>query len=932
MITFVLVVLVIASFYFFGIPVARLIMPERFDKYDLVVAPIIGIPSHMLVAQFISQAGLTGRTIVIITLLIFVALWVYLIYKKRVQIDIKGSSLRPFLLSLVVLLLGAWPMFYVGYDAFMAFVNPDAVSYVADTEYLQDHSLSSVPPDLSGQPYLQYAKSYASTHRRIGSQFTMLYMSQLTGIGLQESFNIVAVSFLLLFPIAVFIFARIGVGLSERASLVAAALASLASLTPFSFLSQSLGSLSASVLLPTALAFVPRAVTSGDPTHRNLSILLGVGLLYAYFPGFPFLAVPAIVYGLWVGIKDRSSLKRNLRIALAAIAVLIVISPTHFIELLRLLSYESFSARQSISLAGDELLLGFGYALTEQFLPVFWGMAYYPFGVLMPYAESIPFAVGLIVLAVLLSLITIVALVRFRSVYHDFLLFVAVTYLLIMILQFAQNNGYGMLKVAIWIEFLKVSLVAISLYQFSELFGAKKAAKPYQLAVLLCFVLYVGFNIYSTMRLTMLTIVGQPGIPYVNWTQYPQRNEITSLRHQAAAVSGTGSILIGLQQLLPQWWAQYFLRDAMVSILQPVQLSPSNRIENVSPPNPATDRYLLTWTDSTQDVVDQKNARIVWQNRQFRMYDLESARNFVFPGLNWYAVESKKQGRSRLWQRFRWIRGDAQLLLLNPTSDSLRLKMTLWAGYGLTSQKRTIDLFLNGKYIERFHLNGLSSYISAPFRPASRLDTLVLKIHEKVNPLPRIWGLWNTWVPRDSRRLNVGATDVTILTSEEYDRLGYPSSATIGDLEHGDSPEFNGVTFDGWILDTATVMLRRDPEHNAFHISGEIPKVGQGSPYALKVFVDKNFLTELRFPTAANFDTTVLLPPRVESHERVRISIVPSFLFKPSDYGINDDQRALGFRLHAASFEKVPTTRASRDVEQLSTDRALEQLASRRKK
>ncbi len=902
MMTIVLILFFVLSLLLFGMPVVSLAMPAEHKRYRLMLAPIAGFAAYVLVTQFVAIFGFTGKSIALAGLVPFVGLWIWAAIAKKIDFRLKGAEATPLVFSIIIVVIGAWPLFVRGYDTYMAFVNPDAVTYVSDTHYLQDHSFQDVPRDQPYRPYLQWSMMYAESHRRIGAQFAMLYMSQATGIGYPEAFNIVSAVLLFLFPVSVFLFARIGVELPEKAALTAAALASLASLTPFSFLSQSIGSISASVLLPVGLAFVPRSLSGRDRLYKIMAVLSGAGLYYAYFPVFPFLVVPALLYAIAAAYHDRSLLKQNLLLAIFGLVALIAVNPVHFYEVLKLTINEAVGSRLSISLSGDELLLGYAYTLTEQYLPVFWGMAYYPFSILMPLAQSITFALALLVLGFLVLILMVIALVRYRKEYNAFLVYVLGANIVVLVLEFLGNNGYGLLKLAIWLEYLKVTLIAIVIFTMVRRRASGKLAMFGRAAILLSISLYVLFNLYSTFQLTTLTIKRERGTPYVNWAEFPSRGEIDSLSTEANALSKRGSVLIGLQQILPQWWSQYFLREARISILEPVQLSPSNRRLNVSPPHPATDRYLLSWFDPNYDIVRQKNGRTLWMSRHFRIYDLDSVYNFLFPGIRWYTVEGKDTASDMIWKRFRWARDSVQLIILKPTADSLRLKMTLWAGYGLRNQKRTIDLLLNGQNIATFSINGMATYISPPFRSEGMVDTLTLAIREEAFPIPRDWGLWNLWVPKDSRRLNIGATNLTLLTTADHAELAYPHAIDFTDTGHELSPEYNGITPDRWVLDTAVVALSSPPGATKIRIKGEMQSLPGVPIPEFSLRINNTPKRTITLPRFGIFDTVVTIGAFSSVSRVTRITFIPSGTFIASSRGTGKDYRTLGFRLESVGF------------------------------
>ncbi|MGH9428778.1 MAG: hypothetical protein ACRD2L_21030, partial [Terriglobia bacterium] len=170
-----------------------------------------------------------------------------------------------------------------------------------------------------------------------------------------------------------------------------------------------------------------------------------------------------------------------------------------------------------------------------------------------------------------------------------------------------------------------------------------------------------------------------------------------------------------------------------------------------------------------------------------------------------------------------------------------RLAFTGHTGPGLNSPRRTVEFFHNRqKFGSDKVINGFARVVSDPFYPKGGVDTLVIRIKEKVAPPARPFGLWHTDLPIEYRKLNLSVSDIELLPP------GEPSSQlSLGQAIRGadlftKSYSFDGIEPNQWVREAMNFSLLRPSEASSLTLSVTAPDVGQlRFPMHLKLTVDR---------------------------------------------------------------------------------------------
>jgi hypothetical protein len=135
-------------------------------------------------------------------------------------------------------------------------------------------------------------------------------------------------------------------------------------------------------------------------------------------------------------------------------------------------------------------------------------------------------------------------------------------------------------------------------------------------------------------------------------------------------------------------------------------------------------------------------------------------------------------------------------------------------------------------------VTGAGRVVSKPFYSSGGVDLLVIKLKEKVRPLPRSFRLWNKQIPGDYRRLNLMVADLRVFPPEEP--VPEPSTYSL----HGDDLLEQSYAFDGlqpnrWAGRSLSMTLKRPPWARGLTFSIFVPGIsGFHFPYRLQAMID----------------------------------------------------------------------------------------------
>jgi hypothetical protein len=862
--TLVAVLCFVAFMYLCGFGPTLLLTTAEESPDRLVVMPALGLCSYIVVAMALAQFDLTGGVIAPIVTALFVVLSVlgWMKGTKPTLSEFRKAAPIALLGALTVAVAGL-PLFRTGYADYWGFANPDAAVLMPLVDWIRSHPLS-IPPYYHADP-----EGFRGITLNVifGIYYLTIAVSQITAIPAGLLFTSTILSLVFLVPGTVYSLAA-AVGLSDVRCKAAATLIVCSSLVPFTFYLDSLGSFTVIAVMPVSVAFALRYIAR--PTVR-LAVALAIacaGLYFGYLAniGFTGLLVGTVLAcGVW---KGALSLRRAVLTGGAIAAVIVLIFPGFALNLLKLFMIEAFRSR-FVKGPPDEIILGLSSGLTENIFPLYWGfemrnLVAWPFhhsGIL---AWAV--AVGLSAL-VLVGLCT--RLSRLPSVFRVILgvvLAVVVAYVL-------AGNGYGVFKLAAWTDpFLILAFASI-------IFDIHLALRSRRHRVLAWIPLGALF-VYVVPNLAMTLELGARATEYGH--EPGAGNAPMSLREMRELATmhpglGRREIAVAVSDWVAQRWIECYLGPRWPSYLPPITLAAHD--STPARPAPEIRRYLLHWKTPLADVVAPPDCPAVWSNRLFALSSLNDCRNALVFGVGWYRFERSET--TLLLSRFRWLRKRGELLLIHPDGSPQRLRLGFVAGPGLSSPKRTISIFLNGQEIDSFDIVGSGTVLTLPFVATGPIAQLEVAVKEDAHPLARAFGLWNRWVPREPRVLNVAITEVILIGQEVSLKL--PPSLDLGSAQGWHSPS-SGFFPDRWIGDEATLDLQSPGVPNEIRITGMAPQgVNLPFPFHVRLAVNGMQLPACSISGPGEFEALCGIPATVQralrADEPERIVIRPEATF-----------------------------------------------------
>ncbi|MBI4576414.1 MAG: hypothetical protein HY722_09155 [Planctomycetes bacterium] len=802
--------------------------------------------------------------------------------------ELKGA-LAPLLTGAAAVLFIAWPLLYHGHAAYWGFANPDQPFYMTILKYLHTHSFG-VPQGTAGGDRTVV----------IGLSYFLSMLNVLTGIPVELLFGVACAGVLFLIPPSLCLLAEFGFGMPRGTSLVSGLLLAVSSVLAQTFYLHSLGALTVIALLPIGMALAIHYTRSTSLKNAMLLALAITGMFYCYYPGFGVLGIAigsVMISGL---IRRAISLRAAIIPALlAAGLMLLVFLPQAGAILTRLLT-ETVSSRLAVSPSSDEVQLSFALVLTEEVVPFIWGFSHLDSPALLPGSPNLAFFTLFTLGCLLLALLLLSTIGRLSRLGNDYVVPV-VALLAITCIYIAGDNAYGVFKLIAWIQpLLLLGLTATCM----GMARAMARGRLRMLAVLPPMLLLgqAGLNLVRTAQAGQFTSRSAPGSMH-NLPSYSLRS-FRSLAEIPDAFGREGMI-VGLADPVVQRWASAFLEMEDVPFAPVLTLnvedsdSATSQRYLTSSMKGLDSKYLLHWAESAADIVSPPAAAPVWSNGTFSLTPWMAARNTLLLGAGWYRKEQYPEAGLAWLQRFRWMRRRAEAILLNPSTGPHRLALTVVAGYGNPSVTRSLVLWVNGQKLEEIKVTGYARLLSRPFVAIAPWTHLELEVEEAAHLVPRPHGLWNTWIPRDPRRLNIAVSEFALVpdNGEAADLSTTMDLTSQASFRH---VLFDGIFPDRWVGNKAMVELGLPHGATAIELVGMVPGVPTlPFPYRIRAVVNGTSVGEQSIPHPGAFQLRFSLKEVMATNDVGKATIVvePAATFLGAQLGMSEDHRPLSILL-----------------------------------
>jgi hypothetical protein len=918
---------------------------------NLLLAPAVGVSLSVLTILVVTRSGMPSLYSAVPIALGLLAVTSALLGYSRPRVPVREYA--PFaLLLLIALIMTGRPMFERG-TGWLSFANDDMANYVLGADLLRRSGFASAP-DLNllttGQDYsLYYWFTLVPGSARPGSELLLGWTSSLTGMSGHQVFMPMILSLhLTLISAAAALVWR--VSRSTLAALAVSALLSVSALTSLGTLQQliaqvtGLGVLIAAVVCifePTPEQQLQAAIRSG-----LLIGLLVAALLVIYPEVFPFLGAAAAAHFALRAIRTRAlSSKPELAMAGAALAITALSLNTYIPSVVSFLAFQTSVGLRPIDLQSSI----FPYFLLPSGLADLWG-----FQNIIELASDPWLSIGIVAGGILLVIAAAAATVL--ALRGNPAGVVAIVMLALSARLFAQQSGFGLFKLAMYIQPFLIASLAIAWL------GSRPRPRIWRLVpvVVLAIAGLPGQNAYVERSRGAFGEVPN-GFPLGISQEFQQT--LQSVPPSSVLIDTNNIVLAKLQALYTQgrptiypsrdffgymippniWFGDGNVHDNVAARYVPEQISmldpqqPNltdqfivNTIGDASPSSDACD--LLVSTTGHQSIFN------TWRFEPTNNSDFETSpcnvvsNHLIFVhsalGLHYYQIVGSRHfeespANISIYQlepdpmlAGRTMSGIGRYLLfevMNP-SQALRLMVDVTATLKADGVNALPQAAAIGQSRVPLGLLGRGSarVFSPPLLPQriNGRDYLVLDMGADPQAFPeRRSGLMNLFgrdVPIDRRRLVGFGRAISAVSDAEYAAIQPPSALTRfpDDLIRPDV-EYSGIYEDGWISDAAFVRLTRPADSSVLVIRGLVPSIRDPKfQVQAEVQVDGQVVLNQDLPVG-EFELRSAVPVKTTARIELRFSAAQSLP--------DPDNRPVAAQLHSLGFES-PAASAAQDI------------------
>ncbi len=909
--TFLLVFALLGLAWLSGAGIVWILFPSPRPAPRILLAPFAGIAFSVLSFFVLLPLNLNGIEVGRVQIALAAVLAVAGM-RRRMDWSADWSEAKGALWPACgALLLIGWPLFTIGARDFLGFGNPDMSAFITRLRYFSGHSFSLPDP--------RFYRGFDSG-AWLGV-FSLIYqLTAATGVAVDELFTVTGAAFLFLGPLSVYLLFRMGLDWPRGRSLAAACLAGVSSQVAYAYFLDSLGTLTAAVWAPLTLGAALTAIRTRQKRAVVLLALLLSAAFYNYGPAFSLMAL--VTFGAFAAPLLRGELPLGFAAASGAVVAAAMSIPNLRYAGTVVQVARSLSSQSSLNSASNEIQTAFALMLTERVLPYFWGLnnPFLPvprwFGSLYP-AQLVLYSLSAMLFLFLAYLIFHPSSGLSRSLRGT-----AVCAGILLGFYYGINVGYGVFKLIAWSSLLLLSITAAGVFMAWDS-GSRRLAAAGGMGLLLLGVINGAHSIELGRYAAGLDGALLSSTPGYRLTDF----------RALEGMPTAGEALVGLPDLVLRLWSRPYYGAQ--------EPAPNNSINNSHFVDAGFLDYLvedstpmpfLPDCDSPEQLAALNREHIrcgelrapwflglkpghditgisaqgAWSSSLF-VLTRGVPPDTVLPVRGWYRPE-RIAVSPVAWQRrpFRWLRKRGEVFVLNPSAEPKRLRLGVVTGFGATEGARTVDILLNGKLLETFHLTASREILSAPFAIPGPVSQMELFIHETAVPMRRQVALWNSWVPSDARRLNVAITRFELVNASSPGGSGsLPASVdfTSGD---GDWPvPVNGIFPDRWVSRRAeiTMGIPRDPAW--VEVDGFIPGIKPYKfPIPVELMAGPVSLGTQMIQVAGDFHLRAQVPPELAKSLEAQTTVVLSTpaSFQPSEISSSSDSRILSFQLRKLSI------------------------------
>ena len=942
----------IALFFFWGLigSATLAVFPSRLRMLqNFMLAPAIGIAVTLIPVFLINRLGVPIKDFAVIYAIVLVGIALCILAIQRPLFPLK--RLLPFLgILLVALFITANPMFNYGFD-WVSYSNDDMANYCLGAQRFLNQGYFDIPnlkALLAGRDYSQdFWFMHVANKSRSGSELMLAFVWGATRLNAHQIFmpTICALYLALLCSGSALVAYK---EFPRRAPLITMGLLAISPLTTLGVLYQLIGQVGGLGLLCAAIVLLYRKITIHSIKNLFASSVSGAlifGALFIWYPeALPFLGIGWLIFlGLSL-LYSKDNFKTILVPALIIGGLVILLLGYFILTSLQFMLMQASGLQEISNLKG---YIDFPYYLIPSGIAVLLGLWSIGKQVQEP----------LVSLSILFGIFILTWLIRkmipqLRARYPAAI--VTTVMLTLSAILFYQNNGFGLFKLAMYIQPFIIAVAAVELVKF-------KFKWP-----------WIAYT--SLLILIISELIAQNY--YINTSRGEGTGGMNEIPH--ASAEKINYKFSNLMHSIPQNQPQQFVMDTANVVLAKFQALYTQGIR-VGFPSRNFFESVMGFSDKMVNM--QSSAQHLQSQGKFKQFIEQYKQEFVaqyhdvklpannsvnlFSKLVGYSLTEphtaliKTLGKQVIFNNFNRsepVPAEYFMIEKNPRNHLIFIHSGLGKHYYSGDRMHAAFFQLEkdpmfpkqlfsalGRY-QLFMVMGMSH---AP-RMVFELTATVLKQFDAKLPSPIIWGankvavpfvghgsgrvvsqpvgpavvdadtyltidmgrdgklfpshkhglmlLYGRDIPLDPRRLTVFGRDISLITEAEYQSMVPPIA-----LDHfpedlaNKNLEYSGIYEDSWISERAFFVLQHPVGGQFLRISGTVP-ILKNSDFYTKLYVSLNGeLIAVKELGVGPFDFVIPITA-VVGHQRVDLK------FTKYQHLPGDDGRIVGAKMKFIGF------------------------------
>lgn len=451
--------LCVALFAFWGAvgyAAANALSADRNRLQNLLLGPALGMVLNVIPLFILSRFGIPVRTVALGLFSGLTLVTVVLLLWQRPAIPWKRVAPFGGMLALALVLTGR-PMFEYGLH-WMSYCNDDMANYALGTRLLKEHGVSDQPaPEeiTSGRDYTKiYWVLYVPAMSRIGCELLMAFASTITGVNEHQIFNPTILAFhLALIAAAGALVLRTPE--HYQPALLTCGLLALSAMNSLGTLMQLIAQVAGLSVLAACGAIVFRSydeITRRGPLLRHALLvgIIGTGQAILYAELLPFLFLAFCAYTVVEIVRGRRPWRLMAVVGIGGLVALVLLN-RHAYTVVRYIVLQSAGG----ALGDDPVKSLMPYFLVPGGLANLWGFQHIT--VLSPEPW-----LSLTILAGLALLLAVFAGAVWMGWRGSAVSCFAVVMLAMSFYLFRQRTGFGMFKLAMFVQPFMIGAAAVA--------------------------------------------------------------------------------------------------------------------------------------------------------------------------------------------------------------------------------------------------------------------------------------------------------------------------------------------------------------------------------------------------------------------------------------------------------------------------------------